>query len=107
MGLRKPEAYVVNFQFLDAAPAGSRAGFVHLGEELWRVGEYLKPEKRDNYLRPVHQRLSITIEQGDEENWWLILSCSLRSNPPPWTRRFVKSFEDALWAITVNPLQKV
>lgn len=113
--LRKSEAIIINFQPLDAAPRGSRGagpdkgarGFTQLGEELWRIDEDLTPAMREDQAQWVNQKLSITIEQQDEETWWLLLSCGIDSHPPPWMRRFVKGFEDAFWALLTDPLQAV
>lgn len=105
--LRKPEAIMVNFQLLDAAPPGSRAGFVQLGEELWRIDENMNTETRSDQLGWVPQKLSITIEQQDDEVWWLLMKCGLETHPPPWMRRFVKSFEDIFWALLTEPMQSV
>ena len=57
--LKKPEATMVNFQLLDSAEPSSRAGFVQIGEELWRIGECMKEDTRNNEsLQPTPQPLS-------------------------------------------------
>mmetsp|Transcript_114710 Transcript_114710/g.348986 ORF Transcript_114710/g.348986 Transcript_114710/m.348986 type:complete len:132 (+) Transcript_114710:775-1170(+) len=106
--LRKPEATMVNFQPLDPAPRGSRAGFTQIGEELWRIGECLgRSEQRGEALDWVPQKLSVTIEQQDEDAWWLLFSCDVETHPPAWMRRFVKAFEDAFWALLTEPATRV
>jgi len=102
--LKKPEASMVNFQLLDAAPPSSRAGFTQIGEELWRIGEDMKPETRnDEPLSYVPQPLSVVIEEGDKETFWLLISCAYDDYPPPVLRRLVKAFEDALHALVHRP----
>ena len=62
--LRKPEATMVNFQLMDSAEPSQRAGFVQIGEELWRIGECMTDEKRtDEQLPRVPQPLSFAPRQ--------------------------------------------
>lgn len=103
----KPEVRMVNFQPLDTTRLGSRAGFVQVGEELWRIGENLKQETRSNDLNWVPQRFSLTIEKQDSDTWWLLLSVTSQDHPPAWMRRFVHAFTDAFWAILRHPQQRV
>jgi len=105
--IRKPEATVVNFQPLDAAPPGGRSGFVQVGEELWRIGECLRPESRGTKIENIHQPLSLTIEQQDGDSWWILISASYDLHPPVWMRRFVRGFEDAFWALLTSPTKQV
>jgi len=107
--LAKPEATMVNFQLLDAAPPGSRAGCTQVGEEIWRIGEGQKGIRirRGAPMELVQQRLSVTIEQQDMDSWWVILTCAVNVHPPPWARRFVEGFEGALYALLPEPTQRV
>ena len=57
--LKKPEATMVNFQLLDSAEPSIRAGFTQIGEELWRIGECMKEDVRNNDPLPrIPQPLS-------------------------------------------------
>ena len=87
------------------APPSSRAGFAQVGEELWRIGEQLQPEQRGDEMSWAPSPLSITIEEGDREQWWLLLNCAFESHPPWW--QFVRGFEDAFWALVKEPQQRV
>ncbi|CAK9006648.1 unnamed protein product [Durusdinium trenchii] len=102
--IKKPEATMVNFQLMDSADASSRAGFVQIGEELWRIGECMKEDKRnDEQLPRVPQPLSFVIEQGDKETWWLLINCAYDDYPPPVLRRMLKAFQDAAEAFVNKP----
>jgi len=106
--LRKPEVTMVNFQSFDKLSSGSRAGFVQVGEELWRNGDRLRhADTRRDELGQVPQPLSITIEQQDSECWCVHLSMDYNKYPPSWARKFVKSFEDAFQATLTQPLLRV
>ena len=55
---------MVNFQLMDSAEPSQRAGFVQIGEELWRIGECMKDEKRtDEQLPRVPQPLSFAPQR--------------------------------------------
>ncbi|CAE8651959.1 unnamed protein product [Polarella glacialis] len=106
--LKKPEASMVNFQLLDAAPPSSRAGFVQIGEELWRIGENQRAETRTNEQMPWSQQpLSFVVEEGDKETWWLLISCAYDDYPPPRLRRMVQAVQDAVLALVQQPTQLV
>lgn len=106
--LHKPEVSMINFQPCDTAPRASRAGFVQVGEELWRSGEWLRRgQTRGDELSACPQPLSITIEQQNAETWWVHVNPDYDSYPPHWVRRFVRSFEDAFRAALVQPGQRV
>eukprot|EP00747_Dinoflagellata_sp_TGD_P062488 gnl/TRDRNA2_/TRDRNA2_153035_c0_seq1.p1 gnl/TRDRNA2_/TRDRNA2_153035_c0~~gnl/TRDRNA2_/TRDRNA2_153035_c0_seq1.p1 ORF type:complete len:381 (-),score=57.60 gnl/TRDRNA2_/TRDRNA2_153035_c0_seq1:27-1082(-) len=106
--INKPDVTMVNFQAMDTAPPGSRAGFVQIGEELWRIGDRLgRSDTRKEELERVQQPLAFSISQQDAEQWNIHLHCSYDRYPPSWMRRFVKSFEDAFWAVLKEPTQRV
>lgn len=105
--LEKPEAMMVNFQLLDSAEPSSRAGFTQLGEELWRIGECMKEDVRNNDPLPrIPQPMSFVIEEGDKETWWLLINCCYRDYPPPILRRMLKAFQDAAEAFVNKPTAK-
>lgn len=105
--LEKPEALMVNFQLLDSAQPSSRAGFTQIGEELWRIGECMKEDVRNNDPLPrIPQPMSFVIEEGDKETWWLLINCCYRDYPPPILRRMLKAFQDAAEAFVNNPTAK-
>lgn len=105
--LKKRDCVMVNFQLLDAAPPNSRAGFVQIGEEHYRYGEKMTKEKRSSQLQPIHQKLSFVVEQEDNDNWWILLSCAADLYPPAWTRKFVKGLEDGVMALLANPTERL
>ncbi|CAJ1417292.1 unnamed protein product [Effrenium voratum] len=101
--LKKPETFVVNFQLMTEH---SRNGFVQIGEELWRIGECMREEQRDDKLPWAPQPLSFVIEQGDKETWWLLINCAYDDYPPPVLRRMLKAFQDAAEAFVLKPTAK-
>eukprot|EP00927_Polykrikos_kofoidii_P040291 TRINITY_DN34477_c0_g1_i1.p1 TRINITY_DN34477_c0_g1~~TRINITY_DN34477_c0_g1_i1.p1 ORF type:complete len:1135 (-),score=192.44 TRINITY_DN34477_c0_g1_i1:168-3473(-) len=105
--LAKPESFVVNFQPMDQVPPGARAGFVQLGEGLWRTGERLQKEKRSDQLGWAGQALSVKIEAEDRDTWWLLIGAGIKEHPPSWMRRFVLAYRDALYALMTEPMQRV
>lgn len=103
--LRKPERTVVNVQPLDFT---KRAGFVHLGENLWHGGDRLvKPEPRGKVMDWARQPANFTIEQQDEETWWIIAAAAYDGRPTNWMRAFVFAFREALLSFLFDPIALV
>jgi len=104
--LRKPERMIVNIQPLDFE---RRAGFVHLGENLWHGGDQLcRPRPmRGSRMEWARQPATLVIEQQDEETWWILASVASEARPPPWMRRFVFSFHEAVRSFLFEPLTRV
>lgn len=106
--LRKPEAIMVNFQMLDFASTSRRAGFVQVGEDAWRQGERLnKSDTRSDTAQQIPQPLTLNIEQQERDSWCLHLQMAEEVHPPAWTRRFVRSFDDAFQALLTSPTELV
>eukprot|EP00933_Yihiella_yeosuensis_P060909 TRINITY_DN63706_c0_g1_i1.p1 TRINITY_DN63706_c0_g1~~TRINITY_DN63706_c0_g1_i1.p1 ORF type:complete len:625 (+),score=92.06 TRINITY_DN63706_c0_g1_i1:96-1877(+) len=99
--LLKPEAIIVNIQPLDFE---KHAGFMHLGEHMWRDGDRIgHPEQRTNDLPWARQQANFVIEQQDLENWWILISLGYEERPPPWLRKFIYSFDEALRCLVLDP----
>eukprot|EP00746_Dinoflagellata_sp_MGD_P163291 gnl/MRDRNA2_/MRDRNA2_91255_c0_seq1.p1 gnl/MRDRNA2_/MRDRNA2_91255_c0~~gnl/MRDRNA2_/MRDRNA2_91255_c0_seq1.p1 ORF type:complete len:210 (+),score=32.42 gnl/MRDRNA2_/MRDRNA2_91255_c0_seq1:38-631(+) len=105
--LKKPERTFCNIQPLDFE---KRAGFMNLGENMWRDGDQIeKPLKaaRDNKLERVHQPAGFVIEQQDDSTWWVLISVGYDDHPSWWMRRFLFGFREALHDFLVNPVALV
>lgn len=103
--LRKPDCIVVNIQPLDFE---KHAGFMHLGENMWRDGDRIgHPEKRSAEMPWAQQPANFVIEQQDEETWWILMSAGIDKRPTPWLRKFVYAFDDGLKSLLVDPLALV
>merc|ERR1712050_366864 len=91
--LRKPERTFVNVQTLDFE---RRAGFVPLGESMWRGGDQLpRPHQRKAQLDWVRQPASFNIVQQEEHAWWISIAVEHSKRPTSWMRHFVFSFREA------------
>ena len=78
--LEKPEAMMVNFQLLDSAEPSSRAGFTQIGEELWRIGECMKEDVRNNDPLPrIPQPMSFAGTSETQTWHWELLSVDASS----------------------------
>lgn len=100
--LKKPEAMVVNVQPLDFS---KRAGFVNLGEHMWRHGDQLgaAPRQREKNMDWVPQPATLVIEQQDTDTWWVLASAGHTERPTPWMRRFIFGFHEALRTFCTEP----
>jgi len=103
--LRKPDRTFVNIQPLDFQ---QRAGFLNLGQNLWRRGDSkLKADKRGPEMGWARQPLNFVIEQQDTDIWWVLVSADYEERPTPWMRRFVHAYQEALRAFLLEPLTLV
>eukprot|EP00930_Biecheleria_cincta_P085633 TRINITY_DN75018_c0_g1_i1.p1 TRINITY_DN75018_c0_g1~~TRINITY_DN75018_c0_g1_i1.p1 ORF type:complete len:269 (-),score=33.70 TRINITY_DN75018_c0_g1_i1:72-761(-) len=103
--LRKDERTVINIQPLDFE---KHAGFKNLGENMWRDGDRLNEHtERSNRMEYAQQPANFTIEQQDEETWWILVGLGYNERPAPWMRRLVFGFQDALSAFLFEPLARV
>merc|ERR1711920_1032514 len=103
--LRKPEATVINMQPMDFQ---KHAGFMHLGENMWRDGDRLgHPEKREKQMEWAQQPATFVIEQQDEGTWWILVSAAEHLRPTPWMRGFSFAFREALQSFLFDPLALV
>merc|ERR1712113_284828 len=95
----------INIQPLDME---RRSHFQHLGENLWHGGDQFdyKP-RRDKWLTPARQQLTVNIEQQDESMWWVLVDVGYRERPMLWMRKFVVSMWDAFHDILFDPLALV
>merc|ERR1711866_15399 len=95
---------ICNIQPLDFQ---HRAGFVHLGENMWRDGDQLgKPERRGNGFEQMQAPANFVIEQQDEDTWWILCAADTK-RPPRWMRRFAYSFQEAVESFISDPLRLV
>lgn len=103
--LYKPEACVVNIMPLDFQ---HRAGFVHLGENMWRDGDQIgRKEQRKPEMDWAQQPANFVIEQQDEGTWWILCSAGHDHRPTSWMRSFVFAFEETLHSFLFDPLAPV
>jgi len=104
--LKKSECMVVNVQPLDFT---KRAGFVNLGEHMWRHGDQLgaPPQQRDKKMEWVPQPATLVIEEQDADTWWVLVSAGHTERPTPWMRRFIFGFHEALRTFCLDPMALV
>jgi len=103
--LRKAERTVVNILPIDQETGSN---FHNDGDHLWNSGDQLGDEKetRDG-VKWIHQPLSITIAQQEDNLWWVMAAAGIQQRPPRWMRRFVSAFREALFAFIFVPSAKV